>query len=427
MTFPLVILDDDPTGVQASAGVPIVLDCSAETTLSLLEAGHRAIHVMTNSRAVSGSQAGELVRELGSKIAEKCPQASFILRGDSTLRGHLWEEYLGLAEAIGETAPPLLLVPALPAVGRLTRGGIHFVELESGLTPVAESDFAKDGPFAYRSSRLVEWAEERSADGFNAGEAIEIDLAALRRPGGHEKVADALAVLARLGRPAVCVPDAETTDDLKIIAAGLELAEKRGVKAVVRSSPAFASVFSGALSEDFVAMPKAAKTLVVCGSYIEASTRQLEHVGQHYPGVIVELDLERVAAGNLEAEAARLATECERLLTNGSLAVIATPRGRKAAHESLEFGERVVEVLAAAVRVMKNRPSVVITKGGITSAVVIRDGVPATWAEVVGPVAHGIAHWFVANDEGGMSCIVVPGNVIRPEVLTTTIEEVIKC
>ena len=49
------------------------------------------------------------------------PDAAVVLRGDSTLRGHLLEEYLGLRDVVTPSGwPVLLLVPALPSAGRIT-------------------------------------------------------------------------------------------------------------------------------------------------------------------------------------------------------------------------------------------------------------------------------------------------------------------
>ena len=56
-----VVLDDDPTGTQAVSDVLVVLDWSDPGVWDGVRAGERAVHMLTNSRAHTGAEAGELV------------------------------------------------------------------------------------------------------------------------------------------------------------------------------------------------------------------------------------------------------------------------------------------------------------------------------------------------------------------------------
>ena len=81
-----IVLDDDPTGTQAVAGVPVVLDWSDEALREALSAGSpRAIHVLTNSRALSAERARETTFDAACAALEALPNARLVLRGDSTL------------------------------------------------------------------------------------------------------------------------------------------------------------------------------------------------------------------------------------------------------------------------------------------------------------------------------------------------------
>jgi uncharacterized protein YgbK (DUF1537 family) len=262
----LVVLDDDPTGTQAVTGVPVLLEWDDELLRRAAEAEPPAIHLLTNARAFPPERAYAIVRGAAEAAARAYENPRFLLRGDSTLRGHLLEEYLALREAaFPDRTPPLLLVPALPAAGRVTRGGVHFL----GETPLHETEYARDPAFGYSSARLVEWARERSRGYFAAGREV--------RPDGVEM---ALLELAEAGEPAVCVPDAETIDDLASIADALRRAEAAGIDVVVRSAPTFVGVLAGNLARGHVAPPAASKLLVVCGSYVPTTTRQLEHLAR---------------------------------------------------------------------------------------------------------------------------------------------------
>ena len=137
-----------------------------------------------------------------------------MLRGDSTLRGHVLEEYLGVRDVVAPSGwPVLLLVPALPSAGRITVGGVHLFDRDGRRTPLHETEYARDGVFAYASARLLEWADERSGGLFRAGAGRELHLDVLRSR-GPAAVTEALLALAATGDPVVFAPDAETVDDL---------------------------------------------------------------------------------------------------------------------------------------------------------------------------------------------------------------------
>ena len=88
-----------------------------------LKPDRRVLHVLTNSRALPAVDAEALVLDAAEAIRAVITDAEIILRGDSTLRGHLLEEYRAVWRARKEPrAPVLLLVPALPGAGRVTRG-----------------------------------------------------------------------------------------------------------------------------------------------------------------------------------------------------------------------------------------------------------------------------------------------------------------
>src|SRR5207248_3577804 len=123
--------------------------------------GSPAIHLLTNSRAFPPARAAEIVRDAAEAAVAAFGRPRLALRGDSTLRAHLLEEYLAVRDAAfpGRT-PPLLLVPALPAAGRVTVGGVHLIERDGRRTPLHETEYAADPSFAYRDARLLQWADD---------------------------------------------------------------------------------------------------------------------------------------------------------------------------------------------------------------------------------------------------------------------------
>ncbi len=153
------------------------------------------------------------------------------------------------------------------------------------------------------------------------------------------------------------------------------------------------------------------RLLVVCGSYVPLSTRQLAAVIDAYPGSLVETDVLALAGANAAAEVERAAREATRRLDQGGLAVVATPRERPVATQSFEAGERIADNLARVVRMVDPLPGAVVSKGGITSAVLARVGLGARAGLVVGPLVDGVALWQVDGDRGRIPFVVFPGNV----------------
>ncbi len=326
-----VVLDDDPTGTQSITDVSVVLDWSDPDVWNAVEPGDRGVHVLTNSRAHVGDEAGVIVADAAAAARQRFPEARQILRGDSTLRAHLWEEYEALRSVIAPDHPnvPLLLVPAFPAAGRVTIGATHLLERDGRRVPLDQTEYARDGALAYTSADLRVWADERSGGRLAAADGVAVPLEQLRTPSGHAAVAAAIVSAAAGGRPAVVVPDAETDADLDTIARGLEAAEAAGARVIVRSAPAFAAVLTGSQATTMVPAPSGdGGVLVVCGSFVAGTTAQLEQLARVHPQAGVAAHVAALAGESWEDEAERLAAAAAALIERDGLAVVATERRR---------------------------------------------------------------------------------------------------
>jgi uncharacterized protein YgbK (DUF1537 family) len=421
---PLIVVDDDPTGTQAVAGVPVLLEWDPGLVAETAAARPPAIHLMTNARAYSPSEARELTRSATAAAVEALGRPRVVLRGDSTLRGHLLDEYLGLCEAAYEgTRPPLLLVPALPAAGRVTVGGVHLLERDGVRVPLHETEYARDPSFAYRDARLLRWAEERSSGLLRAVDGSEVPLERLRSEGAGA-VAEALLELAARPRPAACAPDAETLDDLATIAEGLRQAEAAGAPVAVRCAPTFAGVLGGCLATRRATIPhERGPLVVVCGSWVPASTRQLARLVAAYPSALVEVDVLALASTHADEEIERAARDVSHRLAADDLAVLATPRERPDGTEGLAAGHLIAVNLARVLRHLDPAPAVVVAKGGVTSAVTAREGLGARRGEVVGPLLDGVALWRLPTDgDRTIPYVVFPGNVGGDDTLRELVD-----
>ncbi|MBS1862701.1 MAG: hypothetical protein JSS68_13415 [Actinobacteria bacterium] len=418
---PLVVLDDDPTGAQGEAGVPVALEWDVELLASVAAQRPLAVHLLTNARALSPTAAEAVTQDAAAAAAAAFPGAPVFLRGDSTLRAHLLPEYEGLRDALYPGKEPiLLLVPALPAAGRVTIGGMHYLEQDGKRVPVAETDYGRDLDFAYSNSLLLEWAEERSGGRFPAARGRVVGLRELRR--GPDALGAVLGELTGGGAAAVAVDSIELAD-LGLVAEGLRAALAAGVEVIVRCAPAFVGAFSGATADGFVEPPDAGPILVLCGSHVPASGRQLAALLDRHPDSAVWVSPERLAGAACAEEVAGAVAAAERRLRDEGLAVVATERELYRDGDSAMAGQAIAAGLAAVLAGLRERVGVVISKGGITSAVNVRIGLASSLAQVLGPLRDGVSLWSVDTPERAqLPYVVVPGNVGGDDALVDLID-----
>jgi uncharacterized protein YgbK (DUF1537 family) len=416
---PIAVLDDDPTGVQTLGGVRVLLAWRRGRVSEAL-AQARSVHLLTNSRAFVAEDARAIVASAASAVVSSSSEATPILRGDSTLRGHVLEEYLGLRDAWGSVDfPPLLLVPALPTAGRVTIGGIQYLEQEGSRVPVHMTEFAADGPFAYSSSRLLEWAEQRTKGLFEAEKGIEIGIETLRLT-GPDALVDAVGRAKTAGTPTALSVDAETGEDVEVVAEGVRRARVSCGDFIVRCGPALAGALGRATAVSHVDLPSAPRVLVVCGSYVAQSARQLVRLSARFPEEVVEVDPFSLSTGESHSFASVTGRLRERLDVAG-LAVLAVSGPRPERLADLANGMRVARGLATLVASIDSPDALVVLKGGVTSAVVLKDGLGALEAEILGPVLPGVALWQVLEPEARQA-LVVPGNVGDDDLLVRIVD-----
>src|SRR5581483_11156905 len=224
------------------------------------------------------------------------------------------------------------------------------------------------------------------------------------------------------GMPAVCVPDAELVDDLQVVADGLRAAASDDIPVIVRSAPTFAAILTGNLAGGLVPTPRAEWLLVICGSYVTQTSRQLAKLEASRPGTYVELDLAALTGPGRARELDRARQAASALLVDKRLAVVATPRARDEIADDPEAASLVTEALADLARLQEADGGIVLFKGGITAAVGVRAGLGARLATVEGPVRPGVAMWRLEN---GGRCLVFPGNVGSDDALAELCGEIL--
>ena len=440
----VVVLDDDPTGVQSVHGVPVLTTWAVEDLRWALEQTSPTFYILTNSRSLPEEEAVALNREIARNLSEAAGSDTdfdVVSRSDSTLRGHYPAETDALAEALregGRGPDGLIVCPAFFEAGRITVDDIHWVRQDGELVPAGQTEFASDHSFGYRSSDLKAWVEEKTGGRLKAHEVVSVSLADLRE-GGPERVLELLEE-ASGGRPVVV--NAASYADLEVFILGLLAAEEEGKRFLYRTGPSFVRTRGGITkpeilgSEDlYHERPKVGHGLVLVGSYVPMTTRQLEGA-LALDGIRgVEMSVPRLLEPeSREDELGRVAEA-----VNGSLAssevVVYTSRelvtAGKAGRTGLSNFEIGAAVSGALVEVMRSVDralplSFVVAKGGITSSDIATKGLEVRRAEVAGPLLPpGIVPvWILPkeNDFPGLPYVIFPGNVGGPRSLAQAIE-----
>jgi len=426
----LVVLDDDPTGTQSVADLPVLTRWEVDDLRWALEQGAAAFYVLTNTRSLDPADAAERNREVVTNALTAAEQAGvrvgFVSRSDSTLRGHYPLEPDVIAETLEQRAgvrtDAVVIVPAFPDAGRITIGGVHYTRGPDGtVLGVAETEFARDATFGFSSSALAAYVEEKSGGRFPADEVIGLDLTLVRGPAAG--IADALD--AATGSTPVVV-DVVTENDLRSLALGLAESERRGRSLLYRVGPPFVRARTGqevraplTAAEAYAgARPASGGGLVVVGSHVGLTTRQLGVLTAEHPATVVEIAVETLLSPEGgAAELDRVLAAVVSALARGD-AVVHTSRllvSRDDPAESLRIARTVSAAVVEVVRrtLAEHPPRFVVAKGGITSSDVAARGLEIRRAVVRGPMLPGIVSLWqpVDGPAAGIPYVVFAGNV----------------
>ena len=406
-----IVLDDDPTGTQSATGVTVLLESDADLLTDALRHAD-SVYVQTNSRALDESTAVALIRRIradGEEAARRLGvEVRFVLRGDSTLRGHVFAE----TEVFLDGNAVMLFVPAFPDGGRTTRDGVHLVRVDGVDVPAHESEYADDPVFGFSTGVLVDYIGEKSGH-----PALSVPLSTVRGGALAETIT---------GAPAgtVIAPDAVDADDIAAIARAVDDATAAGARIVVRCAAPLAAELAGVASRSLLPTPLVPDTepvLLVCGSHTAGASAQLEPLVASW-GAPAVIDTD-AALRAPEAAGLAAARTARAHLDSRPLAIVTSERSRSASHNTLAHGEKVMAALTTAVRALLPDVRVVVSKGGITSAEVARVGIGASSAVVLGQVLPGVSVWrFTAHDGRELLYVVVPGNVGAPDTLVRVLD-----
>ena len=435
----IIVLDDDPTGVQTVHGISVYTDWTRESVRAGFEEENRAFYILTNSRGFTVDQTTRAHLEIGRTVAEVARELGrdyvIVSRGDTTLRGHYPLETDLLRQTMEEGGRPVdgeILCPYFKEGGRFTIGGVHYVRYGEELVPAGETEFAKDKTFGYRASNLREYIEEKTGGVYRKEDVTEISLEELRGL-DYEGITEKLRAVKNYGKVVVNAVDA---CDLKIFCTCLYRAMAQGRRYLFRTAAGFVKEFAGISDKALLTRSEMVKTetshggIVVVGSHTQKTTSQLEELKRLEGVEFLEFNSDLVLDDEAFAKEVEATVAKEEAFIAGGKTVVVYTKRRLLSLEgdtpeqALLRSVKISDAVQSLVGKLKVVPAFVVAKGGITSSDVGTKALRVKKATVLGQIRLGIPVWKTGPESTfpGIPYVIFPGNVGEKETLREAVE-----
>lgn len=387
----LVILDDDPTGIQTVSGCMLVTQWDDATIREAMADDVPFFYILTNTRAMTRQQAATVVREAMEAVLRVNESAGhqliFMSRSDSCLRGHFPLETDVMAQVLDEhgvsVMPKQPFCPAFIEAGRLTIDGTHYMKDGDRLIPVSETEFARDNVFHYNNSVLTEYIREK---GCNPDDYIIVNAQSY-----DELYAFAKSFLA----------EAETAGGAAIIRCSSSL--PKAMSDILCNNATASSLFTPSTSQ------ADAPGVFIVGSHVQKTTRQLEQLLTCDNVKGIELPINEIL-DTPDTLLNNIKEQIKQYADNGITPVVFTARKEVRiddADKRQRLGQTVSDFLVRIVRELPFTPSYLVAKGGITSHDILTHGLYVRSARVLGQILSGVPCIMTKQ----FPYVIFPGNV----------------
>ena len=439
----IVVLDDDPTGVQTVHDISVYTDWTKDSIRQGFQEKNNLFYILTNSRGFTQDETtlahNEIAANVDAVAKELGKEYIFISRSDSTLRGHypLETEILrtNYEKNTGCIIDGEILCPFFKEGGRFTIDDVHYVRYGNELIPANETEFAKDKTFGYQAATMPEYVEEKTKGAYPARNVVCISLDEI-----HQMAIDEIEqkLLHVQGFNKIIV-NAVDYADLKVFCVALYRAMAKGKVFMFRTAAAIVKVMGGVSDQPLLEKEQMVRAnelhggIIVVGSHTEKTTRQLEALKQLSDIRFVELDATKVAeTGGLEKEVERCLALEEAWIRDGktvccytSRALITADTGNK--EDELRLSVRISDAVQSLVGGLSVVPKFVIAKGGITSSDIGTKALGVKRANVLGQIEPGIPVWQTSAESKfpGIPYVIFPGNVGEDTTLRHAVEKLI--
>ncbi len=437
----IIILDDDPTGSQTVYGCPLLLNWDEKSLEKAFKQSSQLIFILANTRSLSSPLADKKIREICSSLKRFFIRQGYskddyfyISRGDSTLRGHGALEPATLADELGPFHATFH-IPAFLEGGRTTEDGIHYL---NGI-PVHMTDFGRDKIFGFSTSDLAQWIEEKSCGKIEVANILHLDIKqldmAFHNEDGFESL---LSFLSKLENNISVVVDAKLPQHLEILARAIKEISKEK-RFLFRTAASFINALSGLPSNpkstsDLVSLKSKnidfeyKPGLIMVGSHVQLATDQLEILLKEKSCEGLEIPVRKLAdifvldeykQLILELEGILL-SEIESMLDRKKTPVLYTTREEMQFSSNLErmnFGLQLAEFMAILVGKITNELGYIISKGGITTQLLLQKGLNLNQVNLEGQILPGLSIVKSISDQNKLPVITFPGNLGNDKTL----------
>lgn len=437
----IVVLDDDPTGVQTVHDVFVYTSWDEDVIKEGFTAQEPIFFILTNSRSFTREETKRTHGEIAKRIAKVSKETGIdyvlISRSDSTMRGHypLETETLraGIEANSNKKFDGEIVFPFFKEGGRYTIDNVHYVKEGEWLVPSGMTEFARDKTFGYRSSHIGEYVEEKTRGVFKRSDCVYIGLEDLRN-GDLKKITAQLMGVANFNKVIVNAVD---YIDVKMFVAAFAEALLRGKEFIFRSAAAVTKVLGGVADAPLLTKSQLIMGdhknggIVLIGSHVNKTTRQFEALRTaKKPIEFIEFNQHLVLVENgLEGEVARVVAVAEENLSRGRNVAVYTKRERfdldtDDADKQLIISTKISDAVTSIIGRLQVKPNFIIAKGGITSSDVGTKALRVKKALVMGQIKPGIPVWMTGGESKfpNMPYIIFPGNVGEEETLKEIVE-----
>ena len=440
----IVVLDDDPTGVQTVHDISVYTDWTEESIRAGFAEENKVFYILTNSRGMTAAETTQVHKDIAARVAKVSQETGipymFMSRSDSTLRGHYPLETMLLREGVeagGRKVDGEILCPFFPEGGRYTIHNVHYVRQGDDLVPAAQTEFAKDKTFGYTKSAIPEYIEEKTGGAYTASSVTCISLDSLRTLDLETIEAQLMAVS---DFEKVCV-NAVDYCDLKVFCIALYRVMARGKNFLFRTAAGLVKVMGGISDQplltraDMVVRETDLGGVVVVGSHTQKTTDQLNELLKLDSVIPVAFDSNKVLEGDeaFYAEVDRCVAEEEAIIRSGKTAVCYTVRKLLSLDDdtkesALLRSVKISDGVQSLVGRLHLTPAFVIGKGGITSSDIGTKALKVKRANVMGQIRPGIPVWQTGEESRFplTPYVIFPGNVGTETTLREAVEILMK-
>jgi len=427
-----VVIDDDPTGSQTVHDCLLLLKWDCSTLVKGFESKSNLFFILANTRSLSEKDAKltmeEICKNLKTVIASQASEEEiiFISRGDSTLRGHNFLEPSALNSCLGPF-DATFHIPAFIEGKRLTINGSHFVDK----TPINQTIFARDTIFGYTTSNVKNLLFQKSKSQINFEDIQNLLLSDIEILNDEENNI-VFKKLRKLKNNKHVIVDIENYSQLKKFSLVIKKLTKQK-KFLFRTAASFISSISEKkrLSQDetfFSNLRIRNKDksflpgLIIVGSYVELSTIQLKNLLKLSNCNSIELDVFeffKIYSSDNNNEQRnflknKFLREIRLSFDQGKTPVLFTSRRLLSLDysEQFNFYNSLAFFIAELVADLKYEIGYLISKGGITTNVILSNGLNADYVYLEGQIFQGISvvTYNLKNGEK-LPIVTHPGNI----------------